>query len=246
MKKLILIIGLLVGFVALNAVLAQPPEGSILYEVKINVHRTIPADREEMKQMIPEFNTFQEKLVFKTNESLYKPIEEEGADDFISESGGTNIRLRRPSVEYYFNQEQSKKLRAQEFFGKKYLIEDSVNVLPWKLSNDTRVIQGYTCKLASYVNEERKQNISVWYTDQLKPFLGPENYNTLPGAVLMVDINEGERVIPAKKVELHPLKKADFKVPSGGQKVSEAEFRALVEEQRKRMGSQGGMIIRTN
>jgi GLPGLI family protein len=74
--------------------------------------------------------------------------------------------------------------------------------------------------------------------------LGPDRYNTLPGAVLAVDINNGERVILAKTIELKELKKNDLKIPSSGTKVTQAEFRKMVDEQMKQMGGRGGMIIR--
>ena len=66
----------------------------------------------------------------------------------------------------------------------------------------------------------------------------------LPGAVLAVDINSGERVIVAQQVELKNLKKNDLKKPSSGEKTTSAGFRAMVDEQMKKMGGQGGMIIR--
>jgi hypothetical protein len=66
----------------------------------------------------------------------------------------------------------------------------------------------------------------------------------LPGTILAVDINNGERVILAKSIDFRPLKKNEMKQPSGGTKTSMAQFRAMVDEQMKRMGGPGGMIIR--
>lgn len=246
MRKLILILGILVSLAAAQIVFGQVPEGSISYEVKVNMHRTLPPERQEMKQMLPEFNTYQDRLVFRGAESLYKSLEDESEDEFSDDGGNVRMRIRRPNIEYYFNHDETKRILSQEFFGKQYLIEDTIKVLPWKLGSETKNIQGYLCKQASYFNEERKQNIVAWYTDQLKPFLGPENYNSLPGTVLQIDINDGERTITAKKVEFTPLKKGDLKRPSSGQKTTEQEFRKIREEQMKRAGANGNVIIRNN
>ncbi|HZY82916.1 MAG TPA: GLPGLI family protein, partial [Cyclobacteriaceae bacterium] len=91
---------------------------------------------------------------------------------------------------------------------------------------------------------DQKMEITAWYTDKIRPFLGPERHQSLPGTVLAVDINNGERVIVAKKVVFRPLKKNELKAPSGGVKTTQAEFRKMMDEQMKRMGGSGGVIIR--
>lgn len=243
MKRILLLLGLLVGITAAHVVFGQT-DGTIIYEVKINVHKTIPPDRQEMKNMIPEFRTHQDQLFFNATESLYVPVEEDGDEGF--DGGGFQVRIRRQRFENYTNSEMQKRIIHQEFMGKRYLIEDSLQVRPWKFGSETKEIKGYPCRQASYYNEEHKQNIVAWYTDQLRPFLGPENFNTLPGAVLEVNINDGERVISAKSIELRPLKKSELKIPTGGTKTTEAEFRRLISEQTERMRANGGNVIIRN
>lgn len=240
-------IGIMVCVLAVKALMSTPNEGTINYEVKVNLHRTVPSDRPEMKDMLPEFDTYHDRLVFRDGEFLYKTVEEEEGEEFSGSDGTFRMRIRRPPIEYYGNQTTSQRIRAQELFGKRYLIEDSVRILPWQLGPETQTILGYTCKEASWYNEKRKQQVKVWYTEQLRPFLGPEIYNSLPGTVLLVDINDGERTITAKNVDLSPLKKNALKAPATGQRVTEEEFDKIREEQIKKMGAQGGnMIFRRN
>ncbi len=243
MKKIILLLGILVSLTAAQLVFAQT-EGAITYEVKVNVHRTLPKEREEMKNMIPEFRVNQDQLFFNASESLYRPVEEEEDED-IDNGGGMRMRIQRPMSETYVNQSDGKRVRLQDFMGKKYLIEDSLTLMAWKFGPETKEVTGYPCKQATFFNEERKQSVVAWYTEQLRPFLGPESFHTLPGAVLQVDINDGERTITAKTIELRPLKKNELKVPSGGTKTTEEEFRKLVSERMERLRANGGnMIIR--
>lgn len=245
MKRILLIMGILASVAAAQVVFAQT-EGVITYEIKINMHRNIPADRQEMKNMIPEFRTNKDILAFNANESLHKPVVEDEEDDEFNNGGGMRIRMARPMNETYVNQEQSKRIVLQEFMGKKFLIEDSLSVMPWKFGTEMKEISGYPCKQATYYNEERKQNVTAWYTDKLRPFLGPESFNTLPGAVLFVDINDGERVITAKTIELRPLKKNELKVPSGGTKTTQEEFRKMMNEQLERMRANGANVMIRN
>lgn len=248
MKKVMILLGVLVSLTAANIVFAQTTEGVITYEVKVNLHRRLPPDRQDMKAMIPEFRTTKEQLFFNANESLYKPLIEDEVEDANSGGGGGfQIRMQQPNNEFYFDQASRVVVSKQEFMGKNYLIEDSLKLTPWKFGAEVKIIQGYECRQAYYTDEsrpEQKQEITAWYTDKIRPFLGPERFYSLPGAVLAVDINNGERVVVARTIELRELKKNELKRPASGQKTTQEEYRKIVDEQIKQMGGRNGMIIR--
>lgn len=265
MKKLVLLLGILVSLTAFHVVMAQT--GVINYEVKVNMHRNIPAERESMKAMIPEFRTSKQQLFFDESQSLYKTVIEDEEEQFTASSGGMRMTFRMPNVELY-TQTSGKILSKQELMGKNYLIIDSVQMAPWKFGDQVKTIAGYECRMAYYSRTDtvpartmivmgngappstekpettvRTTEITAWFTDKIRPSLGPERYNTLPGTVLAIDVNNGERVIVAKSVEVRALKKNELKEPSGGTQITQAEFRKLMEEQMKQMGGRG-MTIR--
>lgn len=250
MKRIILLLGVAVSLIAtVNVLTAQTAsEGVINYEVKINMHRRLPKEREDMKAMIPEFRTEKQQLFFNGNESLYKKLEEDSEDEMSSHGGGgTTIRMQAPKIEIFLDNATQLRTTMQEFMGKEYLILDTLKVSPWKFGTETKTIQGYECKQAYYTDETRpdqKLDITAWYTDKIRPFLGPEKFQSLPGTILAIDVNNGERVIVAKAIEFRSLKKNEMKQPSSGVKTTQAQFRAMVEEQMKKMGGSGGMIIR--
>jgi GLPGLI family protein len=249
MKRIIILIGLITSIAAASTVLGQTSQGVITYEVKINVHRTLPPGREDMKAMIPEFRTNKNQLFFKENESIYKPLLEDEEEPLVGSGhgGGMRMTINQPNTEIYLNQTEGRITSKQEFMGKEYLIEDSVRLSPWKFGTETKTIQGYDCKQAYYTDEsrpERKLEITAWYTDKIRPFLGPDRFNTLPGAVLAVDINNGERVMLANKIEMRELKKNELKAPTSGIKTTQKEFRKMVDEQMEKMRANGGVVIR--
>jgi GLPGLI family protein len=246
MKNFILITGVIVGILAVHSVFAQN-EGTIGYNVKVNVHRNIPPDRPEMKEMVPEFNEFRAKLSFNGNESFFTmKDEEEEEDSFADEDGPVQIRMRHPQNEYYFDHASGKKILVKEFFGKLFLIEDSVKILPWKLHPETKDVLGHVCRKATWIDKERNQNVTAWYADKLKPFIGPEEFNSLPGTVLLVDINEGERVIMAESISFDKPAKGSVAKPVKGQRVTEQEFRRMMDDHRKRNGGRANIIINNN
>jgi GLPGLI family protein len=262
MRKIILMLGMLVCILAAHAVFAQQ-QGVITYENRINMHRNIPADRQEMKAMVPEFRSSKIQLFFNDEESLYKSVVEDEEEQF-SGSGGAGIRMsfRNPKVETYTNASTSMILSLQELMGKKYLITDTVKMSPWKFGTETKDVLGYTCRMAYFtqtqeittmriengvMTPEKKtitQEITAWYTDQIRPSLGPERYNTLPGTILALDVNNGERVIVARNIELRELKKDELKIPDANTKVTQAEFRKIQEEQMEKMRANGRTFMR--
>lgn len=255
MKRLIIVIGVLVCLAAAQVVFGQVAEGVIHYETKINMHRNIPAEREGMKTMIPEFRTVKNQLFFNATETLYKPVIEDEQEEW-SGGGGMRMRMTAPQSETYVNTESQVRTVSQEFMGKKYLIQDTLKMLPWKFGTETKTILGYECKQAYFTEEvkitmgtqeeTRNVEITAWYTDKIKPFLGPDRYNTLPGTVLALDINGGERVTLAVKIENRPLKKNELKAPSSGTKVTQEEYQKMVSEQMEKMRQGGANVFIRN
>jgi len=225
---------ILLGFLSFdNKNLCAQNEGVITYEITVNNHRNIPLDQQGRKAMVPQYRTFKQQLFFNSSGSLYKPLVEEEE----SEQQAPGRRFRMGAVNYS-EPSAGLFLTQMDVFGKKYLVRDTLKPAPWKFGTETKVIQGYDCAQAYYTTQdERKQTITAWYTAKLPAMLGPEKYNTLPGAVLAVDVNNAERVIVAKKIEIRNLAKNELTIPQEGQKVTAEEFKKIMQEQRSQRGS---------
>ena len=241
MKKMFPLLVFLMGC-TLQSLFAQTAEGVITYEIKTNMHRNIPEHRQQMKEMIAEFSTEEAQLFFDPDESYYKPVEAEPEPD-MEGNQRSGMRMRRPRSEIYLNQGKSRIISLREFMGKKYLVEDTLRMRPWKIGTETKEIEGYLCRKATIIDDERKMNVVAWYADALRPFLGPDNFNTLPGAVLLVDVNDGERMLTAKVINLRPLEKNEIRIPNAKSKMSEQEYRDMVKAQRERMRANGQNFI---
>jgi GLPGLI family protein len=219
-------IGMLWMWVAASGFVYGQREGIITYEIRINNHRLLPADQEARKAMIPEFRIYKEQLFFNDTASLYKPVVQD--DD---EESGNGRRRFQSRTQVYSNHGSEKAIVLQELMGKTYVITDTLKISPWKFGKEIKAVQGYDCKQAYYTDAEKSQTVTAWYTDKLRPFLGPDRYNTLPGAVLAVDINNAERVWVATKIEFRTLQNKELIEPTGGQKITQAEYRKMVAEQ---------------
>lgn len=240
MKEILLLFVLALGYVGAEKI----EQGVIQYEQKINLHRRLP--NPEMKNMIPEFRTANMQLTFNTNKSYYKTVEDE-EEDMESSNGGMVMRFRTPQNEIYKEFASNRKVEQREFMGKKYVIEGENKQLPWKVSTDMEQVAGYNCMKATLQDSVMQQprTVVAWFTPDIPVPAGPENFGSLPGMILKVDINDGEVVYTATKIDAKPIKDSAIEAPSKGKKITEEDFLKMVEEEMKKMGGQGGrMIIR--
>ena len=235
MKKIILFL----AFSSVACWLSAPKnEGVIVFEEKINMHKMIKDDA--MKAMVPEFRSSTMELYFRGDECLYKAAEED--EDSETNSGGVRMVMRRPQSEIYRNFATEKRVEQREAMGKKYLIVDTLKIVAWKLTGDEKKILDYNCIKATYNDTARKQNITAWFTDAIELAAGPNRFSSLPGMILAVDVNDGEMMWTAKKVEFKKIKDEDIKAPTKGELIKEEDFRKKMDEMRQRNG--GGPNIR--
>ncbi len=237
MKRIIILLTLLNSTVML---LAQKKEGVITFEEKINMHKMMKDDA--MKAMVPEFRSSKMELYFRGEECLYKAVEED--DEQETGGGGVRMVMRRPQSEIYRNFATEKRVEQREAMGKKYLIVDTLKILAWKLTSDSKKILNYDCIKATYNDTARKQNITAWFTDAIELTAGPNRFSSLPGMILAVEINDGEMMWTATNVDFKKIKDEDIKAPTKGELIKEEDFRKKMEEMRQRNGGGNIRIMR--
>lgn len=211
---------LLATFLFCLSASSQVKEGKIIYEQKVDMWRRIPAENVQMRSMVPQYRTSKFELYFGNNQSFYKAIEEE--PDITQENSGVVIRMGAEN-EYYKNFTSQKAIDKRDLMGDFFIVEDSIRSFIWKPEEgETKTILGYTCKKATG-KTERGSEIVAWYSEEIIPSSGPEQFNGLPGMILGVDANKGEIVFSAIQIE----KKTDekmIKAPSKGKKISKEDF----------------------
>ncbi|MFN7118797.1 MAG: GLPGLI family protein [Saprospiraceae bacterium] len=240
MKEILLLFVLAIAYTGAGKL----EEGMIQYEQKVNLHRRLP--NPEMKNMIPEFQTSKTQLLFNAKEAYYKAMEDEEEDTEFS-NGGMTMRFRRPQSEIYRQFAEARKVELREFLGKKYLIEGKIAQMPWKVTGEMEQVAGYNCMKATLKDSimQQPRTVVAWFAPDIPVSAGPENFGSLPGMILKIDINEGEMTYTAVKIDAKAMKDSDIEAPTKGKPISEEDYRKMVEEEMKKMGAQGGrMMIR--
>ena len=229
--------------------------GEILYEEKFDIHRNMTGERAQYRDMVPQFITNKMVLFFNQNESLYKAQQDPNAaipneDVDMSRRGNRwmRFRQRRNKQVVYLNFVEHLRVETREMFDKEFLIVDEPEHFAWKLTGESMKVGEFVAQEATYQDSTIK--ISTWFTSQIPVPAGPGRYGQLPGMILHIDINDGERTITAIGIQMKDLDPDDIVRPTQGKEVSQAEFDALMKERREEFramrGSRGFRNYRGN
>jgi GLPGLI family protein len=261
MKKLLLLV--LTGFFSIS-LSAQKINGTATYKtagsspMSLEGTQMSPEQKKRIEERMSKAMQKEYTLSFNRNESLYKEVE------VLEKEGERGMRflsmISGASGTYYRNLKEASIKQEQDLFGKKFLIEDSVEALNWKLGNETKSIGNYICNKAiaekiftvaktEMVDGEVKDTIVkdtveivAWYTMQIPVSHGPGKYGGLPGLIL--ELYDGRTTSLCTKVSISTAEDAEIKVPDNGEEVSRAEFekisREKTEEMRKMYGGGKG------
>ncbi|MGC1633686.1 MAG: GLPGLI family protein [Gelidibacter sp.] len=255
-----------------GALMAQDFQGKAYYQSKTtmdmdNLGGNQMSDQQK-KMMAERIKSMLEKtyiLSFNRTESIYK--EEEKLATPGAGGGGWAMMGSFTAGAQYKNVKDHQLIQDQEFFGKQFLIKDSIPKLEWKMESESKLIGQYLCFKATAVKkgdetdfgnmrrrnrdndaskEDNKDEIEVpkeilvtaWYTPQIPVNQGPGDYWGLPGLIL--EVSSGRTTILCTKIEINPKDKFEIKAPTKGKAVTKAQYAEIVKDKMKEMQDMGG------
>lgn len=269
MKKILITV---CAFIAAFASQAQQKEGKVVYERTIQIQIRINDGHmnDEMQNMLPKTRKDNFELTFGNNQSLWKQAEREVEDGGDWNSGGMQIRMVGSGTDdvLYNNFDSKTRVEQRDMFDKKFIIDDSIRSLKWKMTSETKTILNHNCIKATttQINKrsqmtmdngkmERKEIedtalIIAWFATDIPVSAGPADYQgQLPGLILEMDVANGRQVF--KALEISP--KADLaviKAPTGKKRYTREEYRKevdkMMDEMQRNNGGPGRMMRITN
>jgi GLPGLI family protein len=195
-------------------------------------------------------------LSFNKEESVFNEEDQLDAISGATDSWGKNFAPGRQ----YKNVKTNTQLQEQEFYGKKFLINDALQPIEWSLESETKQIGNYSCFKATALiptneltwysfswdklrnsNESETDSIQVkeikmtaveaWYTPQIPVRHGPLEYWGLPGLIL--EVSADNTTMLCSKLVLNPEEVIEIIAPSKGKEVSKNEYQVIITEKMK-------------
>ena len=230
---------------------AQLQAGRIIYEKISKTQVNIMAGNvdAETKKQIPVSRKETTELLFGNNQAVLRTLPDAGAEaDQMNGEAKQMQFMKMPGGgsedNVFFDFSTGTKASAAELNSKKYVIEDTLAKLEWKITGETKQILGYTAIKATADTKAKKgittmengqmklketeETIPVvaWFTKEIPVAGGPTYQGQLPGMILSLDMGNGKAVYNA--VEVSPkVNLASIKEPKGGKKISRVEYAKL-------------------
>jgi GLPGLI family protein len=189
-----LILFICIYFFTINKIQSQIKSGKITYERKTNLYKKFKNNgdvkewlKEEDKNKLDVF-----ELYFNDSLSVFKPQESDLVERM---SWSTN----KNSV--YQNRITNKRLTIKTIWGERFLLDDSIRLSKWKITENKRNVCGYQCRKA-ILNVNDSTRLYAWFCSELDATIGPESLGGLPGVILGLATEDGGVIYFAKTVEI--------------------------------------------
>lgn len=199
---------------------SQTQSGSVIYCIKSISFK--PADNGKQKDLINDIIENAEKQKFKLEFTSKKSKfcflkninnEANASQDVIDRLASLRFTS---DFDYYLD-----KNSGIEFLHKTngLIIKRKQVKLAWKITNETKIIDNYTCYKAelikTYIARDNKQKsitVTAWFAPSLSFPYGPKDYNGLPGLIL--ELNEKDTTYLVTKIDLD-VKEKEISFPKG-------------------------------
>lgn len=232
---------LLIAFTIFSAIMLNAQNsGEIIYEETMDLHRRMVGEREQFREFVPQFRSNKMILLFDDHQAIYKASEVQ-SEEIDAEHEGGRMRMRfmgAASGMVWQDYVNDQRVEERDFMDKKFLIRGEPESHAWKLTGESMQVGQYLCQKATFQDSNRQ--VVAWFTPMIPVPLGPGEFGKLPGLVLHVDINDGERTITAQEINLKEIDSALIVEPKKGKEVSQEEFHEIVREKMEEMREQNG------
>nr|WP_321225399.1 GLPGLI family protein [uncultured Psychroserpens sp.] len=201
-------------------------------------------------------------LTFNKTESYFTENDMLDAMSGATDSWGKNFA----AGDQYKNVKINTQIQDQEFYGKRFLVKDSLQPIDWQLGSESKQIGNYMCfkatasiptneltwysfswgKLSNNIPAGEGETtvtptidmtkVEAWYTPQIPVSHGPSEYWGLPGLIL--EVSAGDTTMLCSKLVINPDETLEIEAPTKGKEVTKTTYQETIAEKMKEFRSQ--------
>lgn len=242
MKKLLAILILLL---INNSFAQKKTSGEIVYKKSIvfkSPKQESISYNEQIKSIFNSLNKMKYVLKFNNTNSYFGLQKSMELD--IEKINRKALYKGKGNVNFYSDLNLNTCVEIKKHGGETFLITNSKP--KFKLVNETKIIGGYTCYKATTTEtvyfskfnigiEDKVNQITAWYTNQIPSQFGPLNFFGLPGLILELQFSNVTYSAIELKLSNKPIK---ISKPAKGKKMKFEEYEKLMVETAKKMNIQ--------
>lgn len=197
----------------------------------------------KMTTLFDGIKNYEANLKFSEQEACfsYKLFESDGSITENSDENGNKTIVIPYTRQQLINVNlMDKKIRELKHFKSSYLVEDTLSLPHWNITNETKVIGNHQCQKATTTYKGR--TYEVWFTNEYATFFGPWKLNGLPGLIILAYDKRNEVIFEAVSIQKYEGNMCN--IDKTAKHISINEYKTLIktwqkdyEERLKSMGS---------
>jgi len=205
----------------------------------------------DLGDMMPNEISAAKALFFDQSSSVYMDTDDHVSEDIELESDDGSFQMVLSTSDdtediLFTNLKDKKSLHQTGFMGKEFLIESDIEKAKWKITDERIKYLGFVCQKAILTetvpatpgddtSEPTEREVVAWFTPEIPLPIGPGDYHQLPGAVLLVSVDDGKRELKATSVDFDYDVSERLGVPTKGQRVTANEYRDIIAQKMKEL-----------
>lgn len=168
-------------------------------------------------------------LYFDSLVSRYEPTK---SDNKALESSDNVSIVRIGNAIIHKDIESQQAITQKNLFSKLFIVEDTLAKFSWKITNNTKNIEGYLAYQATTKVDD--EDIEAWFTYEVPVSTGPSSYWGLPGLILEITESSVKRISLKELSNILP-QPDQVAPPSKGKKLSSKEYDVLKDRKMKEL-----------
>ena len=216
--------------------------GTVVYQETVKFDIELPPQMQRFADRLDDTRDAAIVLIFNETSSLSQPAPEQPREEVAAPNDRRNRRFRvfgeRENNATFVDFANEVAIQRREFLDRIFLVEGAPKPT-WKLTTDMSEFLGYQCHRATAMVNDTTL-VEAWFTPEIPVPAGPDDYYGLPGLILVLTTDGGNRSYVASDVSLRPVDPSIIVAPTEGKRVTREEYDRIVEEKRKEMQTQRG------
>lgn len=213
-------------------------EGSVWYEAVTDLTSSIPEDMPaELRDLFPRELRSKALLRFSGSAAIFETQVVDPSGRVVSISVQDEVPVSFVDVA------TGRQVQQRKVLDRLFLLESELEPIAWRLTGESSTFLGYHVQQA--VADHNDSLVEAWFAPQIPVSVGPDGYHGLPGLILLVTEDGGERTITAQEVSLGPLAAA-IAPPTEGRRATLEQIERMIEERRRAEEADGPTTFRSN
>lgn len=145
------------------------------------------------------------------------------------ENGNIKLTIPNKNQQIIFSNYKDKKITELKKFKSIYLVEDTLSLPQWNITDEIKNVNNYQCQKATTFFKGREYE--VWYAIEYPTIFGPWKLNGLPGLIILAQDKKSEVFFEA--TEIQKTEENICQIDNSIKKISKNDFDKLINEWQK-------------